>query len=107
MSVHAYGSQNTSTPSYVRSRARIHALRYHAGCSCSRISRQLNTPAVTIQSYALTRVTPQKPRGRLPLVNSPLRRRLISHATASHEQKLKPLREVAHELSMNVDQLSA
>jgi transposase-like protein len=85
-------------------RARIHALHYHAGWSYSRISRELGIPDGTVRHCALTRLTPQKPRGRHPLLSTPLRQRLVSHATASHEQRLKPLRQIAHELNINVDQ---
>jgi transposase-like protein len=85
-------------------RARIHALRHNAGWRYSAISRELGIPYRTVRDCALSQITPQKPRGRLPLLNTPLRQRLISHATASHKQRLKPLREIAHELDINVDQ---
>jgi transposase len=84
-------------------RASIHALRYHAGWKYSQISRELEIPYETVRQCALSQITPQKPRGRPPLLNTPLRQRLVSHATASHEQRLKPLREIAHELGINVD----
>jgi transposase-like protein len=85
-------------------RARIHALHYNAGWSYLRISQELGIPDGTVRHCALTRLTPQKPRGRHPLLSTPLRQRLVSYATASHEQRLKPLRQVAHELNINVDQ---
>jgi hypothetical protein len=59
-------------------------------------------PDGTVRHCALTRLTPQKPRGRHPLLSTPLRQRLVSYATASHEQRLKPLRQIAHELNINV-----
>jgi hypothetical protein len=57
-----------------------------------------------VRYCALTRLTPQKPRGRHSLLSTPLSQRLVSYATASLEQRLKSLRQIAHELNINVDQ---
>jgi transposase len=84
-------------------RARIHSLRYNAGWNYAQISRRLEIPYRTVRECALGPITPQKQRGRLPILNTPLRQRLIAHATASHEQRLKPLREIAYELGIYVD----
>jgi transposase len=84
-------------------RARIHALRYNAGWQYTQISRELGIPYDTVRHCAKGRITPQKPRGRQPILNTPIRQRLIAHATSSHEQRLKPLREIAQELGINVD----
>jgi transposase len=85
-------------------RGRIHALRYQAGWPYASISRALEIPYETVRHCALGPVTPQKPpTGRPPLLNTPLRQRLVSHAIASHEQRLKPFREIAHELNIHVD----
>jgi transposase len=85
-------------------RARIHTLRYTTGWPCTRISRELQIPYETVRRCTHEPITPTKPRGRPPLLNTPLRQRLISHATSSHEQRLKPWAEIAHELGINVDQ---
>lgn len=71
-------------------RACIHSLRYTAGWPCTRISRELQIPYETVRRCTHKQITPTKPRGRPPLLNTPLRQRLISHATSSHEQGLKP-----------------
>jgi transposase len=84
-------------------RARIHALRYTAGWPCTQISRELQIPYETVRRCTHEPITPTKPRGRPSLLNTPLRQRLISHATSSHEQRLKPWTEIARELDINVD----
>jgi hypothetical protein len=66
-------------------RASIHALRYHGGWQNSQMSRELEIPYETVCQCALSQITPQSPRGRLPLLNKPLRQGLVSYATASHE----------------------
>lgn len=84
-------------------RARIHALRYDAGWQYKQISQKLGIPYNTVRHCAKGPLTPQKQLGRRPLLNTPIRQRLVAHATSSHEQRLKPLREVAHELGIHVD----
>lgn len=84
-------------------RSRIHALRFNARWPCTRISQELQIPYETVRRCTLQQVTPEKPRGRPPLLNTPLRERLVAHATASYEQRLKPLQQIAHELRINVD----
>jgi transposase len=85
-------------------RARIHALRYDALWPCTKIASHLQIPYETVRRCTHQPITPYKTNGRPPLLNTPLRQRLVSHATATHEQRLKPLREIAHELGINVDQ---
>ncbi|KAF2825599.1 hypothetical protein CC86DRAFT_417992 [Ophiobolus disseminans] len=85
-------------------RGRIHALRHQAGWPYARISRALEIPYETVCYCALSLVTPQKPpSGRSPLLNTPLRQRLVSYATASHKQRLKPFEEIAYELNIHVN----
>jgi hypothetical protein len=71
-------------------RARIHTLRYTTSWPCTQISRELQIPYKTVRRCTHEPITPTKPRDRPPLLNTPLRQRLISHATSSHEQRLKP-----------------
>ena len=80
-------------------RARIHAFR-QAGWSLGQISQHLEIPRSTIQSCLRSCITPTKPAGRKPMLNTPIRRRLINHATLSHQQRLKPFRQIAYELGI-------
>lgn len=85
-------------------RSRIHALRYNSGWSIRRIATELGIPSSTVGTCIYQPVTPpQRPRGRAPLLTTPIRQQLVAHATASHEQRLKPLRQIALELGINVD----
>ena len=81
-------------------RGQIYALRHYAKWSSYKTAKALEIPRRTVQQCSFA--SPQKPRGRLPLLNTPTRQRLVTHATASHEQRLKSFQEIAHELGINV-----
>ena len=85
-------------------RNQIRALRLHGGWSYAAISRKLEIPYETVRRTAHSETTPTKPAGRRPILDSPIRTQLINHATSSREQRLKPLREIAHELGINADE---
>jgi hypothetical protein len=104
MTVHAayrHGPRNASTSSYSRTRPYPRPPP-QAGWPYAKISRALEILYEIVRYCALGPVTPQKPpSGRPPLLNNPLRQRLNSHDIVSHEQRLKPLREIAHELDIH------
>jgi hypothetical protein len=61
------------------------------------IANKLSVPQHTV-SYCLKQpITPVKQQGR-----HPIRQQLIAHASFNHEQRLKPRKEIAHELGINV-----
>ena len=84
-------------------RCQIRTLRHNAGWNYQRISRELEIPYETVRQCCLRQTTPQKPRGRRPILNTPTRQRLVTHATCSREQRLKPFGQIAAKLGIKVD----
>ena len=84
-------------------RARIHSLRYQARWSTRKIATELGIPSSTVSTCIHQALIPQKPHGRVPLLNTLIRHRLVAHATASHEERLQPLRQMASELHISFD----
>lgn len=85
-------------------RSRIHALRHNAGWTYKRISQELQIPTGTVRHCALGPITPPKPNGgRKAILTTPIRQRLIAHATASQEQRAKSWVQVADELGIRAD----
>ncbi|KAF2175826.1 hypothetical protein K469DRAFT_763258, partial [Zopfia rhizophila CBS 207.26] len=76
---------------------------YGAGWSLRRIASHLEIPYSTVQLCCRQQITPTKPHGRPPILTTPIHQRLVEHATSSHKQCLKPRREVAHKLGINVN----
>lgn len=64
-----------------RQRVEILTLRNFAGWGYTRISSSLNLPRSTVRYTISHPETPQKPRGRPPLLDTPIRKRLITRAT--------------------------
>lgn len=84
-------------------RVRIHTLHYQAGWHYQQISQELGIPRETVRRCIQGSITPDRPRGRKPLIDTPTRRRLIFHSTANREQRLKPYTEIAAELGIHAD----
>src|SRR3954451_19799760 len=85
-------------------RSRIHVLRHNAGWTYKRISQELQIPAGTVRHCALGPVTPPKPKGGYKgLLTTPIRQRLIDHATCCQQQRAKPWTEIADELGIRAD----
>src|SRR3954469_528543 len=84
-------------------RARIHTLYHNAGWSYKDIAKETGIKYNTVRHCAQSRLTPQKQAGRRPILNTPLRQRLFSHATANREQRQKPLQQVTDELGLKLD----
>ena len=82
-------------------RAQIHALRHKAKWPLKKIGQSLRIPVSTV-SHCINshQITPTKPHGRHPILTTPIRQRLVEHATASRKQRLKPFKQVAQELSI-------
>src|SRR4051812_49382460 len=84
-------------------RSRIHALRHNAGWTYKRIAEALEINKETVRRCAQQPVTPTKQIGRKPLLTTPVRQRLIEHATANQEQRAKPWLQIADELGIRAD----
>lgn len=84
-------------------RARIHALRYNAGWKLSKIAQELKIPLPTVSRCARQPISPTKPHGRRRKLNTPIRRRLVEHATSSHTQRQKSFVQIASELNIKAD----
>lgn len=84
-----------------KERVQIHTLR-ELGWQLKDISNFVQVPISTV-SYCLRQPeTPTKPKGRPPILNTPLRQLLIRHATENAEQRRKTREEIAHELGISV-----
>lgn len=77
---------------------------YEQGFNQTEISRRLGIPRTTIRSCLIRgHPTPPKPKGgKRPLLDTPIRRQLIAHATANAEQRRKPYQVIAQELGISV-----
>jgi IS30 family transposase len=84
-----------------KERVKIHTLA-EIGWTQTAISQQLAIPQPTISRCLQARCTPTKPKGRKPVLNTPLRRLLVQHATENAEQRRKTREEIAQELGINV-----
>lgn len=82
-------------------RAKIHALRYNAGWALKDISHSLGVPVSTVSLCLHSQITPAKPPGRCPKLNTPIRQRLVEHATCCREQRFKPFEQIAQELGIH------
>ncbi|KAF2180178.1 hypothetical protein K469DRAFT_796305 [Zopfia rhizophila CBS 207.26] len=84
-----------------KERVRIHTLA-ELGWKQVDIARQLGIPQQTISICLKSPETPTKPKGRPPILDTPLRQLLVRHATEDAEQRRKTCEEIAHELGINV-----
>lgn len=84
-----------------KERVQIWTLR-EEGLHQSQIAEKLGIPQKTISRCLNTPLTPSKPRGRPPILNTPIRKLLVRHATENAEQRRKTREEIAHELDINV-----
>ena len=84
-----------------KERVQIHTLA-DIGWKAPAIALKLGIPQLTVYLCLKTPHTPQKPQGRAPLLNTPLRHLLVRHATKNSEQRRKSREEIAHELGINV-----
>ena len=58
-------------------RVRIHTLYYQAGWDSYQISRELEIPYRTVRRCITGLISPYRPPGSKPLIDTPIRRRLI------------------------------
>ena len=84
-------------------RARIHSLRYDSGLSLALIAYRTGILKSTVHYCVKAQITPTKPQGRRPKLDTPTRQRLIKHATTCQEQRIKPFREIAYKLSITAN----
>src|SRR3954468_651366 len=84
-----------------KERVKIHTLA-EAGWTQTAISRQLGIAQNTISCCLRAPCTPTKPKGRKPILNTPLRHLLVRHATENAEQRRKTREEIALEVGINV-----
>jgi len=77
-------------------RSKVRALRQHATWSFRHIAREVGIAVSTVYSICSAPATPQKKRmGRLRLLTTPIRKRLVATATASQQNRHLPLLQVA------------
>ena len=84
-----------------KERAKIHMLA-ELGWTQTAISKRLDIAQSTISNCLRSPSTPTKPKGRSPILNTPLRRLLIHHATQNATQRRKTREEIAQELGITV-----
>ncbi|PVH90681.1 hypothetical protein DM02DRAFT_416155, partial [Periconia macrospinosa] len=84
-------------------RLRIHTLYYKAGWKCAQIAYCFGIPERTVERCVKGSVTPDRPRGRKGVLDTPTKSRLIAHATANSEQRRKPWTQIAAELGIHAD----
>ncbi|PVH90193.1 hypothetical protein DM02DRAFT_734687 [Periconia macrospinosa] len=63
----------------------------------------LAIPYETVRRCIKGTISPYKPPGRKPILDSPIKCRLLAHATATREQRFKPIAQVAAELGIHAD----
>ena len=86
--------ESTCRISY-RERVEILSLRNYSMWSYTQISTKLSIPRSTVRRIIQNPQTPRKPQGRLPLLNTPLRQRLVKRATIDGYYRRLCLLEVA------------
>jgi hypothetical protein len=84
-----------------KERVQIHTLA-DIGWKQKDIAQKLRIPPTTVSLCLHTPVTPTKPQGRKPLLNTPLRHLLVRHVTKNAEQRRKTHKKIASKLSINV-----
>ena len=84
-----------------KERVQIHTLA-ELGWTQTAISQRLGIQQRTISNCLRAPCTPTKPKGREPILNTPLRRLLVQHATQNAEQRRKTREQIALELDINV-----
>jgi len=84
-----------------KERVQIHTLA-EVGWTQTAISKQLGITQQAISLCLRAPCTPTKPKGREPILNTPLRRLLVQHATQNAKQRRKTREEIAQELRIDV-----
>lgn len=84
-----------------KERVQIWTLR-EEGLTQKDIAQKLGIPQQTVSRCLRTPLTPSKPQGRPPILDTPLRKLLVRHATQNAEQRRKTREEIADELGINV-----
>ena len=84
-----------------KERVQIHTL-HELGWTQKSISAYLHISQTTISHCIRSPITPTKGRGRQPILDTPLRKLLVRHATENVEQRRKTREQIAHELGINV-----
>jgi hypothetical protein len=83
-----------------KERIQIHTLA-EIGWQQKAIAQKLGIPRSTVSNCLHTPITPTKPQGRKPILDTPLRTLLVRHATENAEQRRKTREEIASELGIN------
>lgn len=84
-----------------KERVKIHTLA-EIGWKQVAIAQQLGISQQNVSNCLRSPSTPTKPKGRQPILNTPLRHLLVSHATENSEQRRKTREQIAHELGIDV-----
>ena len=79
-----------------KERAQVFTLR-DVGWTQQQIAKHFGIPQTTVSLCLRTQCTPEKPKGRPPILTTPLRQTLVTNATKNAEQRRKPWSQVAEE----------
>lgn len=86
-------------------RSKIRGLRNIAAWPFRKIGTELGIPLTTVFNVCQQPSTPHRPRmGRPKILTTPIRKRLIQHATASQENRRKSLNQIAEEAGITVNE---
>jgi predicted XRE-type DNA-binding protein len=88
-----------------KERVQIWTLR-EDGLTQKEISARLGIPQPTVSHCLRTTITPSKPCGRRPIIDTPLQKLLVYHATQNAEQRRKTRKQIAQELGIKACQCS-
>ncbi|KAI9884047.1 MAG: hypothetical protein M1823_004161, partial [Watsoniomyces obsoletus] len=73
-----------------------------AGLSVKEISRHLNIPAARVYGLRALPVTPKKGRGGKPVVNTPIRCRIIDYLNTGAEARRMTYKDLSKALELNL-----